>query len=135
MKYKISHVLLFTLFAISSIAAVSCSCFMPSLNLPSDVHLSCSPDVQITEQRLRCVKLAGGDTQCTLDGKIENKGNGTAKNVRVNVDWTSQSDAVGWNPSPLGDLQPSGKADFEAIFNGYYTPDRYDIYVNCDSYE
>jgi hypothetical protein len=135
MKYKKSNVLLFTLLAISSMAAIGCSCLMPSTNLPWDEHLSCSPDVQITKQSLRCVKLTGGDTQCTLTGTIENKGNGTAKNVRVNVDWTSQSDAVGWNPSSLGDLQPSGKADFEAIFNGYYTPDRYDIYVNCDSYK
>ena len=135
MKYKISHVLLFTLLAISSIAAVSCSCLMPSTNLPWDEHLSCSPDVQITAHRLNCVKLTTGDMQCILTGTIENKGNGTAKNVRVNINWAAPYDFVYWDPPAIGDLQPGGTANFEARFNGYDNPNRYDIYVNCDSYK
>ena len=134
MKHKRLRILSLALIAIASMAAVGCSLVTPSLNIPYEEHLSCSEDVVI-EYTITCGKLMGGDAQCTMEGTVENEGSGTARNVRVRVQWAAEHDAVYWNPDPIGDLLPGETAEFEAIFNGYENPTRYDIYVECDSYQ
>lgn len=135
MKYKRFRILSLVLIAIASMTAVSCSLITPSLNIPYEEYDSCSADVQISEHSVKCGTLSGGDRQCDFEGTVENTGSGTAYNVQVRVQWSAQHDFVYWTPDPIAELQPGQTAEFEARFNGYETPDRYDIYVECDSYQ
>ena len=106
-----------------------CSCLRATLNISHETHNSCSPDIQITKGGITCGQLSGGDIQCTITGTVENKGTDTTNNIQVLVEWAAEHDFVYWNPSPIGTLQPGQKADFEARFNGYEFPNRYDIYT------
>jgi hypothetical protein len=135
MKSNKSRLFLMMLIGISLFTVIGCSCFMPSLNIPWDKHLSCSPDLQLVEHSTACSKLMGGDIQCTIEGTIENKGDGVAEDLRVRVEWSAEFDYVYWEPEPIGNLQPGQTADFEARFNGFRYPDRYDIFIECDSYK
>jgi len=91
--------------------------------------------MHLTQHSIACARLSSGDIQCTMKGTLENKGIGAAKDVQVNIQWVSQYDSVFWNPDPTGDMQPGQTADFEARFNGYEYPSRYDIYILCTSYQ
>ena len=103
--------------------------------MPHDEHYSCSADVQIKEHSGKCGTLSGGDKQCDIEGTVENKGSGTAYNVQVRVEWSAEYDFVYWTPDPIAVLGPGETAEFEARFNGYEIPSRYDIYVECGSYQ
>ena len=95
-----------------ALSAAGCSCLKPSLKIPGEVNNTCPSEV-VFDYSMTCNILATSERQCIVNGELTNTGDGTARGVKVNVNWKYSGELFFYQDPwpPVDDLPPQDSAD------------------------
>ena len=117
------------------VTGASCS---TQINIPGNVHLSCSPEVHLVAHAVICEEQPPGDWpyKCEVSGVVKNAGPGKATHVLIRVEFGKEwRDMRSFTFNPLGDLNAGATADFRNEFTYIADPGPYDVWVECTGYD